>query len=157
MLIINPRGIGPEGLDMAGEISADAVGVVEPTLRFRSPVVYRLRVDAARSDLVVHGRLETVVEAVCDRCAEWFGLDVAVDSFVHVVPGGARLEAVDLTPQVREDMLLALPHKTLCRADCGGLCPHCGVNRNEGSCGCVPGAGETPWRSLDSFDVPEGL
>lgn len=157
MLIINPRGIGPEGIDMSGDLPPEVVGLAEPTLRFSAPVVYRLRIDAAGPDLVVHGRVETVCETVCDRCAESFRLGIVVDSFLHVVAGGVRLESVDLTPQIREDMILALPHKTLCRAECRGLCPMCGANRNEGSCGCEPGGGETPWQALDSLDLSEDL
>jgi uncharacterized protein len=39
---------------------------------------------------------------------------------------------------VREQMHLALPLRRLCREDCRGLCPSCGVNRNTGSCDCQP-------------------
>lgn len=38
---------------------------------------------------------------------------------------------------VREQVLLTLPGRTLCREDCKGLCPHCGINRNLGTCECV--------------------
>lgn len=42
----------------------------------------------------------------------------------------------DLAALLREDVLLALPTKVLCRADCKGLCPMCGADRNETACGC---------------------
>ena len=42
----------------------------------------------------------------------------------------------DLDALLREDVLLALPTKVLCRADCKGLCPMCGADRNETACGC---------------------
>jgi uncharacterized protein len=41
-----------------------------------------------------------------------------------------------VTRLLRENVLLNLPLQPLCRADCRGLCPHCGVNLNESSCGC---------------------
>lgn len=42
----------------------------------------------------------------------------------------------DLDALLREDILLELPTKVLCRADCKGLCPMCGADRNETACGC---------------------
>ncbi len=43
---------------------------------------------------------------------------------------------IDLAQVAREQCYLALPMKPLCRADCQGLCPHCGINRNAASCTC---------------------
>src|SRR4029077_14778902 len=45
-------------------------------------------------------------------------------------------EEVNLTPLIREQMLLALPTRPMCREDCRGLCPQCGANLNERDCGC---------------------
>jgi uncharacterized protein len=47
-------------------------------------------------------------------------------------------DRIDLGEMVREQMLLALPLRRLCREDCRGLCPSCGVNRNTGTCECPP-------------------
>ena len=43
---------------------------------------------------------------------------------------------VELDELLREDVLLDLPGKFLCREDCKGLCPRCGKNLNQGDCGC---------------------
>jgi len=42
---------------------------------------------------------------------------------------------IDLSPLVREYMLLDIPIKPLCSTDCKGLCPVCGENLNETQCG----------------------
>jgi len=42
---------------------------------------------------------------------------------------------IDLAPLIREYMILDLPINPLCRPDCAGLCPVCGVNRNHEDCG----------------------
>jgi uncharacterized protein len=39
---------------------------------------------------------------------------------------------------VLTETTLALPMKPLCRADCQGLCPACGANRNVAPCTCAP-------------------
>lgn len=43
---------------------------------------------------------------------------------------------IDLTEAVQEQIVLALPMKLLCREDCEGICPQCGVDRNETACDC---------------------
>jgi uncharacterized protein len=64
-------------------------------------------------------------------------------------------DEVDLEPLVRDAVLLELPQAPLCRPDCLGLCPHCGVNRNEEACGCE--APRDPrWGALDALRMPEG-
>ncbi|MCX5741575.1 MAG: DUF177 domain-containing protein [Proteobacteria bacterium] len=45
-------------------------------------------------------------------------------------------ERVDLEPLFREQFVLSLPYAPLCREDCKGLCPQCGIDRNSASCTC---------------------
>lgn len=45
-------------------------------------------------------------------------------------------EYVDLEPLFREEFVLAVPYAPLCREDCQGLCPQCGIDRNSGTCTC---------------------
>ena len=47
-------------------------------------------------------------------------------------------ETIDLEPLLREQFVLAVPYAPLCREDCKGLCPQCGIDRNTDSCGCSP-------------------
>ena len=44
---------------------------------------------------------------------------------------------LDMSEMIRQYSLLAMPMKPLCRVDCAGLCPECGVNLNENKCHCV--------------------
>jgi uncharacterized protein len=57
--------------------------------------------------------------------------------------GGLALEDV-----LREQVLLSLPARTLCQPDCKGLCPRCGVNRNETACSCDQGPSDPRWEAL---------
>ena len=45
-------------------------------------------------------------------------------------------ERVDLEPLLREQFVLAIPYAPLCREDCAGLCPQCGIDRNTATCTC---------------------
>jgi uncharacterized protein len=59
---------------------------------------------------------------------------------------GLRLEDV-----VREQVLLSLPARTLCREDCKGLCPRCGQDLNGESCTCDKSATDARWNALQGL------
>src|SRR5918999_1586933 len=114
----------------------------------------RLQVSRDDADVVVVGNLRASVPLVCGRCLEEFREEVRphVDArYVPrpVVPGDATElgaddldvdfydnDQLDLATLVETEATLALPMKPLCRADCQGLCPVCGGNRNVVSCTC---------------------
>ena len=104
--------------------------------------------------LYLKGNLRTVVEVDCSRCLE--GARLPIDAlFTYVLtpaqaeqPEEKELSAedldfvyyqddlVDLDPLIVEQIMLQIPMKVLCREDCRGLCPHCGVNLNTDCCQC---------------------
>ncbi len=49
---------------------------------------------------------------------------------------------------VREQVLLSLPTRTLCKADCKGLCPRCGQNLNTATCSCSETPSDPRWNTL---------
>jgi len=57
---------------------------------------------------------------------------------------------LSLEDVVREQVLLSLPSRTLCNADCKGLCPHCGQNLNTGTCKCSPST-DPRWSALSGL------
>ena len=58
---------------------------------------------------------------------------------------GHGLELADV---VREQVMLWLPMRGLCREDCKGICPTCGVNRNREKCDCVQSFVDSRWDAL---------
>jgi uncharacterized protein len=52
---------------------------------------------------------------------------------------------------LREQVLLSLPAKTLCREDCKGLCPSCGRNRNSETCTCETAPADPRWSALSDL------
>jgi len=57
-------------------------------------------------------------------------------------------DAMELEDVLREQVLLAVPLKTVCRPDCKGLCAHCGKNLNSGACGCEQKEADPRWNAL---------
>jgi uncharacterized protein len=103
----------------------------------------------------ITGALETKIELVCARCLEPVIEDVnrVFDLFYRPVtknlkPREDRLkdddteigffegEGLFLADVLKEQVLLALPLKVICRSDCRGLCPSCGANLNHEECRC---------------------
>ncbi len=60
--------------------------------------------------------------------------------------GGLALEDV-----LREQVLLSLPARTLCREDCKGLCPRCGSNQNADPCSCDAAPADPRWSALSEL------
>ncbi len=57
---------------------------------------------------------------------------------------------------LREQVLLAVPLKAVCREECKGICPQCGRNRNQESCQCAPELPDPRWDALKELkkDLP---
>jgi uncharacterized protein len=57
-------------------------------------------------------------------------------------------DGLALEDVLREQVLLSLPLRTLCKPDCKGLCPRCGANRNSQPCTCDVGPSDPRWEAL---------
>ncbi len=78
------------------------------------------------------------------------GDDAGEDEDTYPLSG----ELLDLKPLARDALLLDLPLAPLCRIDCAGLCPRCGIDRNEVACDCPAGTGDPRWAGLDALGEP---
>jgi len=110
----------------------------------------------------VEGNFETKIELVCARCLEPVVEEVSrtFDLFYAPLPKEAKPkedqlkdddteigfyqgEGLFLADILKEQVLLALPLKVICRGDCRGLCPSCGANLNHEECRCETHATDT--------------
>ena len=79
------------------------------------------------------------------------GMLVTVPDFLVSLETDEKTEFADLTDELRQSIILALPTYPVCRADCRGLCPTCGKNLNEGPCTCVHEERDGRWGALDAL------
>jgi uncharacterized protein len=103
-----------------------------------------VRVTRTAQGLLVQAKLQAMIAAECVRClAECQQLlevdfsDLYAFTQASVTETGLLLPEngkIDLSPVVRDEMLLAIPISPLCRPTCKGLCPICGENLNETTC-----------------------
>lgn len=112
-------------------------------------------------------RLRTVVElhGPCSRCLEdatlHFDIDAreihdegAEDPELHCdfIDGDEQL---DLSAWVQDAVGLEFPTRVLCHDDCQGLCPSCGVNRNDQSCECTTEQSDSRWDKLRELKLDD--
>ena len=153
-LLVNMRRLHAEGEWFEGELHASALDVEEDDfLRLAGPMRYRVHVMAAGEEVLARGEVSQRLRCVCGRCATDFELDVREPGFFASYPRGEVDEFLDLTPELREGILLALPSYPVCREDCLGLCVRCGANLNTHPCSCPPGAREGQWAALDRLGL----
>lgn len=97
-----------------------------------------------RADLSYHAE----IELICSRCGKRFSQPAAGEVSAHFVDGQLQEEdgeeelffikdgAADLAEVILSDIFFALPMQPLCKEDCRGLCPKCGVDLNVNDCSC---------------------
>lgn len=124
----------------------------------------------------VRGKIVAEVELLCDRCAAPRQAPLEVEFDTRFIPQSKAVgetdnvelltedmglaayegDSVDLDELVREQILLALPSRNLCREDCKGLCQKCGANLNAGQCSCEQGETDPRWAALADWKKNTG-
>ena len=144
--------------DLVVEVPAHDLTVVDSEVPDGSPITAAFELESLTDRVVVTGRVRAEWAGTCRRCLAPVGgpLDVAVRELYQVEPVSEDAfpfdgEQLDLEPVLREALMLELPLSPLCRPDCAGLCPTCGINRNEGHCECAPAVVDPRWDGLDEL------
>lgn len=103
--------------------------------------------------IIVIGKLSTIVHLCCGRCLDWIDWSLAINDFCQEFAPPID-PVIDLTPLIREDILLALPFNSSCRLDVDHRCPYSGrlyCPETEPP----PLVAEDVWRELDQFKTKE--
>ena len=84
--------------------------------------------------LHVRGRLESHCVLTCSRCLEEFGKDISelFDNYYDI----KNKHVIDITDDIREQIIFLHQQRYLCDDACKGICPRCGQNHNRGTCSC---------------------
>ena len=129
----------------------------------RAPVRVELEASPVGEGVLVRGTIAAEAMAECRRCLrpvtvrvddtvdllyEPLSADEEVELGGEVYPLPDRGDDLDLTPALREQLLLRIPDFVVCDEACRGICPRCGADLNRTTCACEPEAGEGPWDAL---------
>ena len=145
--------------DVDLEVPLAELGIeADPRFDDDALVGVHLHLESMSDGIVVHGEVGVPWHGTCRRCLEpTDGVSVSdVDElYQKVVTDPDAFEIVgdqlDLRPVARELVLLDAPSTPLCREDCAGLCPTCGANLNDGTCGCSAPPADPRWSALDQL------
>lgn len=148
------QSIAPEKLD-------------RPELQGLGPVRWKGQVIHADPGFFLRARISYEQTLGCTRCLKPIVEPVSSDVELMILvdrrgePGGEHAlheqdmsilyvpeEVLETDPILLEQLQLNVPMKPLCRADCLGLCPMCGADRNDGSCSCAETEIDPRWAAL---------
>jgi uncharacterized metal-binding protein YceD (DUF177 family) len=118
-LVIDASRVASEGDVLEGEI--DCVDIDEEFVHPFGGVRYRLEAKVFGTELLVRGRLEQDFDLVCSRCGKDFDDTVKVEDFTISYEIDEKSPEVDLTEDVREGIILALPSFPVCSEECPGV------------------------------------
>ncbi len=117
----------------AATLASICIEVDNPDVHFEKDIEYDLHAQIQNGAVLVIGKVRTPATLRCSRCLKVFRQPLQVSQFVYHKELAGE-DFVDLTENLREDIILELPQRALCRPDCKGLCPVCGRDLNEGPC-----------------------
>lgn len=118
---VHLKQIPPQGLHLSGEEDCPIQELASEEIRCAGPLRYDIDLGVANGGLWATGTLSQPVELRCVSCLENFVYEIQVPSFaIHTdLPGP---ETIDLTPFIREDLLLNLPAHPHCDRDANRVC-----------------------------------
>jgi|SRR5271165_881845 len=128
-LLVNLRHLEAHNLRLAGQLPVRELDITtrDEVIRLGDPLEYNLEVEKMQDGLLIQGRLSLGLECQCVRCLKTFQYRLDLQLWTSHLPlqGEAAVQVindcVDLTPWVREDILLEFPQHPLCKRDCSGL------------------------------------
>jgi uncharacterized protein len=129
MLKVNLRHLEEHGLHLKGELSVAELdlGLNDDLIQAEKPLRYNLSVELLNDAVLVTGSLALPLNCECARCLKKFSTDLKLANWALHLPleGEDKVpvdnDCVDLTPFVREDILLDFPQHPLCKPECAGL------------------------------------
>ena len=156
-LVVNLEDLKEADLRLEGELPLEVAETEanDELIKADKPLTYELEASLLDDALLVRGRLELPLDCECARCLKPFVHTVSLpDWTLHlplvVVDAIETInDSVDLTPWVREDMLLGFPQHPLCAPDCSGL-KAAGPEGSTAVAGTEPSP--SPWTQLDDWE-----
>lgn len=161
MIKFSVLGLDRDGIDIDGSEPASIIEVEDSELlSCKSPVVYDLHAALVNNGILVTGKASTEIKVECGRCLKKFKYKVMAKDICHFYEK-VKAQELDITCDIREDILIAFPTNCFCKKDCKGLCHKCGTDLNKSECSCTADEkplseeenAESPWAELDKLDI----
>ena len=160
-LLVNLRHLQAHNVLLEGELSVEELDIDsrDEVIQVNQPLQYALEVQKVEGGLLVQGRLHLMLDCECVRCLKEVQVPVELKNWTLLVPLEGEESApivsdcVDLTPFVREDILLEFPRHPLCDPECRGLpVASVGKPRNSSHTGKT-GTDKSAWAELNKLKL----
>ena len=182
MLTIQIDTIKEEELLLSGDLDPSVLAGLDDLissgqLTINEPISYSFKIFCISSMIEIQGHVASQVNLACSRCLESFALPVETDfelTYAGQLPEVENEEEdddeVELTAEemgivllkgdeinleepLVEQLLLSLPFQPICRNECKGLCPQCGVDLNSAECSCNEPQFDTRFAALQKLKI----
>ncbi len=159
--IVNLRYLDTQSVRLKDELSVAELDIEtqDEVIRLTRPLEYELEVQRIEKSLLVQGRLYLSLDCQCVRCLRPFQHPLELKGWSRYLPlQGEECVAVvndcvDLTPYVREDILLEFPRHPLCEPGCRGL-PKASISESTNASGSAEAKRElSAWAELDKLEL----
>jgi len=158
-LQVNLRHLEDNNLHLEGQILASELDILmrDDVIQLTQPLEYDLDVQKIEDGLLVQGSIRLRLQCQCVRCLKRFEYPLELNPWTTHIPlqGEDAVpvinDCVDLTPPMREDILLEFPQHPLCERDCGGLrTTRVDKSKPSSSIG-LPEQGSSAWNELNKL------
>jgi DUF177 domain-containing protein len=166
-VLITPAELELHKVVVSKEYAAGEIDYHGAEFQQRGTLAVRAVAELTGEGIRIRGHLETRLEARCDRCLAPVEFPVRRDFDLSYRPLAsiARVEEIEVSEDelavgfysgegialadlLSEQVILSVPMKIVCRAECRGLCPVCGADRNREECHCPSPSSESPFAKL---------
>ena len=122
-------------------------------IKFKDNIRYKLHASMVSNKILVKGSASCTYEGQCGRCLKKFHGTFG-NSAICLFYEELRGAELDISEDIRENLLIEIPLNCVCKEDCKGLCHTCGADLNKKKCDCKKGDNEnSPWESLDKLKL----
>lgn len=137
-LTVNLRHLDEHEIHLKGELPVAelALDIHDELIRAEKPLQYDLEVQNLHDSVLAQGWLRLILNCECGRCLQLYEHEVVLEDWaLHLPLAGedkvsVENDSIDLTPWVREDILLEFPQHPLCKPNCAGLKKKSGVHKS---------------------------
>ena len=117
------------------EENPSALDLQTTGILINEPVKVKAIVSKIENSLNLKINLQAKALGQCSRCLNDIVLPIAKDFRLNIAIDKSDT-SIDISEDIRQEIILEYPDKPLCKETCLGLCVNCGRNLNEGQCKC---------------------
>lgn len=160
-LVVNLRHLEADPVRLAGSLRVEDLDIetCDEVIQVGPPLQHDFEVQKVEDGLLIQGSLHLALDCECVRCLKRFQYPLKLDPWTRHLPlqgeeaVAVANDCVDLTPYIREDILLEFPQHPLCDAECRGL-PNMSLGKatNGGSASPTEG-GSSAWAELNKLKL----